>query len=141
MTVKKGRTQTYILKGEPEALFLRRSEDIIGWNNHKEKKIITDISFETQHNDMPLFSGALAFDAIFYFRTPIKVTSRVKARDGDFQSKVPSVLMLFNFLEHSAKGIIFAETGNIAQLSAVKLYDSEPRTVFTITELYGKKES
>lgn len=139
--VKKGQSYTYILKGEPEALVLRRSDDVIGWSNHKERKLITDISLESQHDNRPLLSGALAIDVSFYFPVPRSIRAKIKAKQGDWHSTKPSISLLFNFIEHSAEKIIFADTGTIAKASYVKLYDREPRTVITITEMHGKKEN
>lgn len=141
LKITKGQSYTYILKGEPEALVLRRADDITGWNSHKERKLIADISLESQHNDRALFSGSLQFDVAFYFPIPHPLRSKTKAVDGDLVSCKPSIFLLLNFLEHSAEHIIFAETGNISRMSCVKLYDKDPRTVLTITELNEKKGS
>ena len=139
--VKKGRSYTYILKGEPEALVLRRSDDVIGWNSHKERKLVADISLESQHDDSPLFTGFITFDAEFYFPIPHPIRAKIKAKHGDMHSAKPCLFLLLNFLVHSAEGIIFADTKIITRTSGVKLYDKEPRTVVTITELHEKKDS
>ena len=137
--VTKGRSYTYILKGEPEALVLRRADDITGWNTHKERKLIVDISLESQHNDRPLFSGALWVDVTFYFPIPHPIRAKTKAIDGDPHSNKPSLFLLLNFLEHSAEHIVWTDTVNVARMTCTKMYDVEPRTVLTITELNGKK--
>jgi hypothetical protein len=139
--IKRGRSYTYILKGEPESLVLRRSEDIAGWNAHKERKLIADISLESQHNDRPMFSESIALDAIFYFPVPHPVRAKIKAKQGDIHSDKPCIYLLLNFLVHSCLGIFFADTFNVVHTSGLKLYDKEPRTVLTITELYDKKEN
>jgi Holliday junction resolvase RusA-like endonuclease len=139
--VKKGQSYTYILKGEPEALVLRRSDDVIGWSNHKERKLITDISLESQHDDRPFLSGSLSFDVAFYFPVPTSIRAKIKAKQGEYHKTKPSIALLFNFLEHSAEGIIFADAESISKTSCVKLYDREPRTVITITELHDQKEN
>ncbi len=139
--VNKGRSYTYILKGEPEALVLRRSDDVIGWNSHKERKLIADISLESQHDARPLFSGHIALDAQFYFPIPHPIRAKIKAKHGDMHSAKPCLFLLLNFLVHSAEGIVFADTKVIVSTSSIKLYDKEPRTVLTITELHEKKDS
>jgi Holliday junction resolvase RusA-like endonuclease len=139
--VKKGRSYTYILKGEPEALVLRRSDDVIGWNTHKERKLIADISFESQHNDRPLFSNSIALDAIFYFPIPHPIRAKIKAKHGDMHSAKPCIYLLLNFLIHSCEGILFADTYNVVHTSGLKRYDKEPRTELVITELHDKKEN
>lgn len=137
----KGRSYTYILKGEPEALVLRRSDDVIGWNSHKERKLVADISLESQHDNRPLFTSNIAFDVQFYFPIPHPIRAKIKAKHGDMHSTKPCIFLLLNFLVHSAEGIIFADTKVIVSTSGIKLYDREPRTVLTITELHGKKEN
>lgn len=139
--VKKGRSYTYILKGEPEALVLRRADDITGWNTHKERKLIVDISLESQHDDRPLFAGDLWVDVTFYFTIPHPIRAKTKALDGDSHICKPSLFLLLNFLEHSAEHIVWADTVNVARMTCTKLYDKEPRTELTITELHGKKEN
>lgn len=138
--VKKGRSYTYILKGEPEALVLRRSDDVIGWNSHKERKLIVDISLESQHNDRPLIAGPIQVDVSYYFTIPHPVRAKIKAKSGDMHWHKPSLSLLLNFLEHSAEGILFAETAIITRSSFSKSYDKEPRTVIVITELHEKKD-
>ncbi len=141
LRITKGRSYTYILKGEPEALVLRRSEDIIGWNAHKERKLIADISFESQHGERPLFSGPISFDALFYFPIPHPVRAKIKAKHGDMHSDKPCVFLLLNFLVTSSQGIFFVDTRNVVHTSGFKLYDREPRTELTITELHEKKDN
>lgn len=139
--LNKGRSYTYILKGEPEALVLRRSDDIAGWNTHKERKLIADISLVSQHDDRPMFAGPIALDVLFYFPIPHPIRAKIKAKQGDMHSAKPCVFLLLNFLIHSCEGIFFADTRNVVHTSGLKRYDKEPRTVLTITELHGKKEN
>ncbi len=139
--IKRGRSYTYILKGEPEALVLRRSDDIAGWNTHKERKLIADISLESQHNDRPMFAGEISLDVVFYFPIPHPVRAKIKAKQGDMHSTKPCIFLLLNFLIHSAETILFADTQTVVHASGLKRYDKEPRTVLTITELHGKKEN
>lgn len=141
LKITKGRSYTYILKGEPESLVLRRSEDIAGWNAHKERKLIADISLESQHNDRPLFAGHIALDVLFYFPIPHPVRAKIKAKQGDMHSDKPCIYLLLNFLIHSCQGILFADTYNVVHTSGLKRYDKEPRTELIITELHDKKEN
>jgi Holliday junction resolvase RusA-like endonuclease len=135
------RSYTYILKGEPDALVLRRTDDITGWNSHKERKLITEISLESQHNDRPLITGPITFDVNFYFAVPHSFRAKIKAKHGDLHSVRPSLSLLLNFLEHSAEGILFSDSAIIVRASFAKLYDADPRTVLVITELYEEKNN
>lgn len=137
--VKKGRSYTYILKGEPESLALKRSDNLIGWNNSKERKLITNITLDAQHNHRPIFTGSVAVDIQFYFQVPKSPRAKRKAEQGDLYPYEPSILLCFHFIENSALGIIFRDPITIVSLSCNKLFDEEPRTVITVTELYEKK--
>ncbi len=139
--ITKGRSYTYILKGEPKSLVLRRSDDIAGWNTHKEHKLIADISLESQHNDRPLFTGHIAFDVLFYFPIPHPIRAKIKAKQGDMHSDKPCIFLMLNFLIHSCEGILFTDTRNIVYESGFKRYDKEPRTEIVITELHEKSSA
>lgn len=134
------RSYSYILEGTPQALTLRRSEDIVGWNNHKEYKLITDLAIEYQHGNKPLLTGPLLLEAVFYFHTPTSPKAKVRGKTGNPCFQKPSIFFLLHFLEHSAQGRIFADTGNIASIICRKVYDPVPRTVFTFTEIYESKK-
>lgn len=138
---KKGRSYTYILRGEPEALVLRRSDDIAGWNNSKERKLITNITLDSQHQDRPILTGALLLDVKLYFQVPKSNRSKRKAIQGDIYAHDPSIFLCLNFIEHSALGIIFSDSVTIAGLTCNKWWDEDPRTVITITELHEKKDN
>jgi len=135
------RSYTYVLKGEPEALVSKRSDDIPGWNTHKETRLITTITLESQHEDRPLLYGPIYLDAAFYFHTPSSRRAHVKANDGDWYLKRPSLFFLLHFLEQSAVGIIWADTALIARSSGIKLYGPEAKTVFTVTEMQHESKS
>lgn len=139
--MKELRSYSYILEGVPQGLILRRSEDIVGWNNHKEQKLLTDLALEYQHGNRPLLSGALQLEAIFYFHTPTSPKAKIKGFTGEPCAARPSLFLLLHFLEHSAQGRIFSDTANIATIICKKVYDPTPRTVFTFTELYESKKS
>jgi len=134
------RSYTYVLKGEPEALVSKRAEDIPGWNNHKETRLLTTISLESQHNDRPMIYGPIRLDATFYFHTPSSQRSHVKAQDGDWYIKRPSIIFLLQFLEQSAVGIIWADAALISHSEGRKLYGPEACTVFTVTEMQNEKK-
>ena len=130
------RSYSYILEGVPQALVLRRSDDIVGWNNHKETKLLTDLAIEYQHSSKPLLSGPLLLEVMFYFHTPTSPKAKIRGITGCPCASKPSLFLLLNFLEHSAQGRIYNDTANIAKIIANKVYDPTPRTVFTLTELY-----
>ena len=141
MDHNKGRSCTYVLKGEPEALCLRRSDDTIGWSNFKERKLVTDITFESQHGDKPLFSKAVHIDFVFYFSIATNVRCKDKSKGGDSYAKKPALLPLLNFIDHAAVGRVYTDSCIWAHMTCKRFYDDEPRTIITITELYEKKDN
>lgn len=134
------RSKTYVLKGVPQALVLRRSDDIHGWNQHKETKLLTHLELQCQHDDKPLFTGPLSLDATFYFSVPSVNKSKVRTAIGCAFVIKPSLFLLINFLEHAAHGIIYGDNALITTIRCNKVYDEIPRTEFTITELYEDKK-
>jgi hypothetical protein len=137
----KGRSYTYVLKGEPEGLGLRKSDDIIGWTTFKERKLITDITFESQHDGRPLFSKAINIDFVFYFGVATNVRCKDKSKPGDSYAKAPALLPLLNFIDHAAVGRVYTDSCIWAHMTCKRFYDEEPRTIITITELYEKKDN
>ncbi len=139
--VKKGRSYTYVLKGEPEQLCLRKTDAIIGWTNFKERKLIADITFESQHGNRPLFSKSIVIDYVFHFGVATNVRCKDKSKTGDIYFKKPSLLPLLNFIDHAATGRIYTDSCIIAHMTCKRFYDNDPKTIITITELYEKKDN
>ena len=135
------RSKTYVLKGMPQSLVVRRSDDSVGWGAHKHIKAITAIDLQLQHETQPLFTGPLLLEAIFYFNVPCKSRSRNKSQEGDIYSSRPSLFRLMQFLESVSLGIIYDNEALIAHMYGKKIYDHNPRTEFTFTEIYDKKEA
>lgn len=135
------KSYSYILEGVPQALTLRRSDDIVGWNHHKETKLLIDLALEYQHGNKPLLSGPLKLEATFYFHTPTSPKAKIRGHTGNPCAARPSMFLLLNFLEHSAQGRIFTDSAHIATITCKKLYDPIPRTVFTFTEIHESKKS
>lgn len=135
------KSYSYILEGTPQALMLRRSEDIVGWNNHKETKLLTDLAIEYQHGNKPLLSGPLQLEVMFYFHTPTSPKAKVRGNTGAPCFQRPSLFPLLYFLEHSAEGRIYTDTAQITTIICKKVYDPTPRTVFTFTEIHESKKS
>jgi hypothetical protein len=128
------RSRTYILKGLPQALVHRRTDDVIAWSTTKQVRLLTSIELQRQHNDEPLFEGELTLEVMFFFPLPSTARSKCKARLGDGHLMPPSLFTLVHFLEAVTHGIIYDCESSIAYVSCKKTYDQEARTEFTISE-------
>jgi len=129
------RTKTYVIKGLPQALVHRRTDDVIAWGTTKQVRLLTSIELQRQHDDEPLFEGPLSLDVMFFFPLPLTARSKCKARPGDQHLMPPSLFTLVHFLEAVTHGIIYDCESTIAHVSCKKTYDPEARTEFTLTEI------
>jgi Holliday junction resolvase RusA-like endonuclease len=124
--------RTYMLTGEPIPLARARYGKFNNiYDSQKNAKLVLGITLQALHGDKPLFSGPIAFDAIFYFQTP----KRSKTKTGTYYAGRPDADNLLKFYADISNGIIFKDDSQIVRLSAIKVYDETPRTIFTITPL------
>jgi Holliday junction resolvase RusA-like endonuclease len=96
-----------------------------------------------QRGDLPLLSGPCHLDATFYMRMPQASMKKAKENIGKPHIFRPDLDNLIKFVNDLAcmedfddkKGILLRDDCIISSITARKVYDLEPRTVFTITEL------
>lgn len=93
-------------------------------------KLAYGLFLEQQHNDEPLFSTALHVDIVFYMPIPVSVRQR-----SQYHSKTPDLDNLEKFLLDCMTGRIITDDRIICSKTAKKVYDKDPRTEFTITEV------
>ena len=85
-----------------------------------------------QHNEEPFFSNPIHIDVIFY----MPFIKLVRDRDASlYHSGAPYLENLYKFLLDAMKDIVIADDRVICSLSLKKVYDKEPRTEITITEI------
>lgn len=121
----------YTLPGKPVPLQRPRyCKDKI-YDNQKREKSNASIYLIQQHNDAPLFEGALKLTAFFYFETPKKTKSLNRK---PHQSR-PDLDNLVKYICDISNGIIYRDDAQIAHIVAYKLYDTIPRSEFTLDQL------
>lgn len=102
------------------------------WDSQKELKMFMRIDLARQHGDLPFFSGPIKFDAVFHM--PLSRVIKAKYIDCYHHSK-PDVDNLLKLLLDTTESVLFQNDCEIAQISGLKVYSTNPRTEFTITQL------
>ena len=126
------RTQTYTIPGNPIPLARPRFGQGRVWDEQKTLKFNVGLFLAHQHANQPYFTGPLAIVATFYLPIP---KGQSKKLNGKYHIYKPDIDNLEKFLLDSAQSIIFGDDCIVSVISATKQYDSNPRTVFTVTEL------
>lgn len=85
-----------------------------------------------QHNEEPLFENPIHLDVTFYM--PIHKSTNLRCK-STFHTTTPHLDNLVRFFLDFIKGIVIPDDSIICSLSAKKVYDKEPRTELTITEV------
>jgi len=124
----------YILKGSPIPLSRTR----IGrcyyapYESQKELKLATQITIQNQHGEKPCYKGPLKLEVIFYFHIP---KNHLDIKSGDPIIKDPTVNDCLRFILNVCNNIIFYDVSTVTEIYCKKIYDTNPRTEFIITEL------
>lgn len=144
MSMKKLRTKSYMVEGNPIALARVRYSRGHFYDSQKNLKLVWGISLEKQHNDEPLFEGPLWMDIIFYLPIAKKCSGKLrKDLTNNWHLFKPDISNLCKFLEDVCIDIVYEDDCLIAKETIEKVYDdgNGPRTEFTISELPTKRGS
>lgn len=124
---------TYVITGDPIPLARpRASMTCRMWDAQKSIKLLRGLQIRNQHDDKPYLTGPLHLDVTFYF------LGASKKRLGRPHIFKPDLSNLIKFAEDIATGILYHDDCLIASISSRKLYDTIPRTVFTLTQMETK---
>jgi Holliday junction resolvase RusA-like endonuclease len=135
---------SYIITGDPTPLarprFAGPSRHVYDSQKILKHSIIHQLI--NQHAGRKLFAGACRLDVIFYLRIPKTSITRMKTLQGQYHVFKPDLSNLIKFVEDVASmrdmddnEILIKDDCIISSISAKKIYDLNPRTEFTITEL------
>lgn len=128
--------QVYKIPGEPIALarprFSLSSKRV--YNSQRNTMTAASIYLQSQHNTGKPYEGPLHLDIVFYFPIP-KKTPKSKLSTFIYHHYRPDLSNCIKFIEDIAIGILYKDDAIIASISAKKVYDSNPRTEFTIQSL------
>ena len=108
------------------------------WDPQKELKVLTAITLTNQFEELGIKLGSIPFDepvhldVVFYM--PIAKTSvkKTKSLSGTYHIKRPDLSNMLKFIEDACTGVLYKDDSLIASVTVKKIYDTEPKTVFTI---------
>lgn len=128
----------FVIQGDPLS-WRHPTQNRSAYNERLLRKSITRESIEEQlPPGFKIYSGPLQLNVRFYMDVPRKKGSCVTVEDYHIAN--PTLSDFIKHIEESCIGLLFQNDCYIAMVSAVKRYDKQPRTEFTIFELNDKKE-
>ena len=132
--MSEARIAKYTIPGDPIP-WARPGGKSTRFDTQKQIKLIYGITLREQHEG-PLFLGPLHIDIRFYMAVPQRLSPR-KAKDlhDSYHHIRPDFSNMLKLIEDIGTGIIYKDDAQIAKFTGEKKYDSNPRTVFTISEL------
>lgn len=123
----------YVIPGNPRSLQRARWGQGRVWDPQKQEKVINGIDLARQHDVRRMYGGPLILDVVFYM--PIPVKSKVAQLAGKYHCYKPDLDNLIKFATDIGTGILYDDDCLIADVRARKIYDKNPRTEFTLTEI------
>ncbi len=126
------RSQSYTIPGNPIPLARPRFGQARVWDSQKGLKFTAGLFIRNQHGDQPLFTGPLTLNVTFFLPRP---KTQSKDKIGKPSTSKPDLDNLIKFTGDIANGVLFADDCIISCIIAQKVYDLDPRTEFTITEI------
>lgn len=130
----------YTLPGNPTPLARPRFGRGRIFDKQKLLKINHGIILNHLHNNRPFYSGPLSLSAIFYLGFPSRMSrKRKKQLLGTPRPLRPDIDNYIKYILDVANKILFYDDALIAVVHAKKIYDPDPRTEFTITELTNER--
>lgn len=136
---------TYVLIGDPVPLARPRMSgpNRIVYDSQKLIKHSLVNQLLEQHGDRPLYSGACHLDATFYMKMPKGMIKKTAENTGKYHIYKPDLDNLIKMIGDIAtihpyndeEFVLLKDDCTIASISAKKVYDIQPRTIFTIREL------
>lgn len=136
----------FIIPGDPIPLarvrFNKQTNTI--YDCQKSSKTRSMIYIQNQldkKHEMHTNEKPLKLDITFFM--PIPLSSTKKSREGytnKYHRLRPDLSNMIKFIEDVCNDLIYKDDAMIAEINAVKLYSSNPRTEFTITILEDRKK-
>ena len=127
---------TYVIPGQPVA-WKRAGRRKGGgfFDQQMNSKLGTGIFINNQHVG-EMYKGPLLLDITFYFK--IATTLSKKQKDfllGNYHHTKPDLDNCIKYILDTCNTLLFDDDCTISKITACKLYDTDPRTEFTLTEL------
>ncbi len=128
------KTKTYTIMGQPIPWKRPGHAGTHFYDQQHHERLAWSLFLLQQHGNAPMFDGPLFLEIIFYMRIPINVKKRSKCA---WHMKIPDSSNLLKFVEDSITdtGTIWKDDCVVSKTLISKIYDKEPRTEITISEL------
>jgi Holliday junction resolvase RusA-like endonuclease len=130
------RSEKYVIHGKPVAWARPGRHGGRCFDTQKEEKESYGWAIKTTLGNDPLWTGPLHLNVIFYLPMVDGRRTYRGERDQQAHIRIPDLDNLCKFLIDSmSKDILFHDDCIIAKITALKLWDKNPRTEFTLTEM------
>lgn len=126
----------YILPGDPIPNATARHAHRRTYDSQKQLKNMLRVEIERQHQNRPLYCGALEVTFNFFFGFPKNMsdTKKLKMVGKPYIYK-PDASNLQKLIEDVCSKVLYHDDCLIASVHCYKVYDYTPRTEFYITEI------
>ncbi len=106
------------------------------FDKQKNEKVALGIYLTRDHNNAPRWTGPIAIDVIFYFKIPKSIKDR-NINGSLWVYKKPDADNLYKLLADAINDTqsIWTDDCQVADAHIRKLYDKDPRTIITISQL------
>ena len=121
--------KVYVIAGKPIPLARPRMSKGYVYDSQKQSKQSIATLLRRQHGLIPMYCGPLHLNITFYMPIPKRTKAPL------YHRKKPDLSNMIKFYEDVSSGILYADDRQIVKIFACKIYDENPRTEFTITEL------
>ncbi len=131
------RTGQYQLDGEPvpsqRARHSKTSHHV--YNPQRALQYILSSHLMEQHCGQPLFEGPLEVLITWHMKMPKMSDKKKQSIIGTYHYIKPDVDNLERLLLNACNGVLFKDDSQVSRIVKEKIYSTEPKTVFIITEL------
>lgn len=128
------RTKSYVVNMPPISQARARLAGKRFYNAQSQEKMAFGFILKNQHGNEPLFNKAIHVDITFFMPQLKNWSAKTKQETVVHQSR-PDLDNLEKFLLDAMHNVLITDDNIICSMSAKKVYDSNPRTEFIITEI------
>jgi len=136
MSLRKSATFTII--GSPIPLFRARPNyhQRRMWDSQSELKTYWKLLLEKMHKNRPPFAGPLSLRVFAFIELPVCRRKKWSSLTNTYHGSPPDASNIVKWVEDCCQlANLFKNDCLIADTQCIKIWTTEPKTVFTITEL------
>lgn len=128
----------YILPGDPTPLARVRVNHATHkfYDGQSHIKLVTSITLQQQHAEQPKFTGPISLAVTFFMPIPTSASGvKKKSLMGKPHCSKSDLDNLIKYILDCGNKILYQDDAIVAIIEARKVYDANPRTEFTLTEI------